>query len=215
MALLDGTRDTAARTAVRLEYATIGWNIIEALVALASGLAAASVALVAFGLDSAIEVVSAVVVLQFLRRLLAGQELDAASGRRSLRIIAVTFFALAAYVTVDAVWTLAARDRPDTSTWGLVITTASVILMPCLAWGKRHAATALDHHGHRAAAVLLNADAAETLMCAALSLAALVGLAANAILGWWWADPVAGLVVAVIALFEGREAWRGELLEDG
>ena len=215
MALLDGTRDTAARTAVRLEYATIGWNVIEALVALASGLAAASVALIAFELDSAIEVVSAVVVLQFLRRLLAGQELDAASGRRSLRIIAVTFFVLAAYVTIDAVWTLVARDRPDTSAWGLVITTASVILMPCLAWGKRHTATALDHHGHRAAGMLLKADAAETLMCAALSLAALIGLVANAVLGWWWADPVAGLVVAVFALVEGREAWRGELLEDG
>jgi len=204
----------SAGTAVRLENVTIGWNAIEAAVAVGSGIVAGSVALVAFGLDSAIEVVSATVVLVHLRAVLAGTEPNAARQRRALRTIAVTFFALAAYVTVDAAVTLLSADRPDASPVGLVVTGAAVIVMPTLAWAKRRTAQALDEHGRQGSAVLLNADAAETLLCAVLSLATLIGVGANAIFGWWWADPVAGLVVVYLAIREGREAWEGELLDD-
>lgn len=204
----------SAGTAVRLEYVTIGWNAIEAAVAVGSGIVAGSVALVAFGLDSAIEVVSATVVLVHLRAVLAGSEPNAARQRRALRTIAVTFFVLAAYVTVDAAITLLSADRPDASPVGLVVTGAAVIVMPTLAWAKRRTARALGEHGRQGSAVLLNADAAETLLCAVLSLATLIGVGANAIFGWWWADPVAGLVVVYFAIREGREAWEGELLDD-
>jgi len=204
----------SAGTAVRLEHVTIGWNAIEAAVAVGSGIVAGSVALVAFGLDSAIEVVSAAVVLVHLRAVLAGSEPNAAGQRRALRTIAVTFFALAAYVTVDAAVTLLSGDRPDASPVGLVVTGAAVIVMPTLARAKRRTARALGERGDQGSAVLLNADAAETLLCAVLSLATLIGVGANAIFGWWWADPVAGLVVVYFAIREGREAWEGELLDD-
>jgi len=204
----------SAGTAVRLEHVTIGWNAIEAAVAVGSGVVAGSVALVAFGLDSAIEVVSATVVLVHLRAVLAGSEPNAAGQMRALRTIAVTFFALAVYVTVDAAVTLLSADRPDVSPVGLVVTGAAVIVMPTLAWAKRRTARALGERGDQGSAVLLNADAAETLLCAVLSLATLIGVGANVILGWWWADPVAGLVVVYFAIREGREAWEGELLDD-
>jgi len=204
----------SAGTAVRLESVTIGWNAIEAAVAVGSGIVAGSVALVAFGLDSAIEVVSATVVLVHLRAVLSGTEPNAARQRRALRTIAVTFFALAAYVTVDAAVTLLSADRPDASPVGLVVTGAAVIVMPTLAWAKRRTARALGEHGRQGSAVLLNADAAETTLCAVLSLATLIGVGANASFGWWWADPVAGLVVVYFAIREGREAWEGELLDD-
>ena len=203
----------SARTAVRLEYATVGWNAVEAAVAVGSGIVAGSVALVAFGLDSAIEVVRATVVLVHLRAVLAGSEPNAVRQKRALRTIAVTFFALATYVTVDAAVTLLSSDRPSASPLGLVVTGAAVIGMPTLAWAKRRTARALVAHGHQSSAVLLRADAAETLLCAALSLATLIGIGANAALGWWWADPLAGLVVVFFAVREGHEAWEGELLD--
>jgi divalent metal cation (Fe/Co/Zn/Cd) transporter len=204
----------SARAAVRLEYATIGWNALEAAVAVGAGIVAGSVALVAFGLDSAIEVVSATVVLVHLRAVLVGAEPNAARQRRALRTIAFTFFALAAYVTVDAAVALLRADRPSASTPGLVVTGAAVVVMPTLAWAKRRTAGTLGARGHESSAVLLNADAAETLLCAVLSLATLIGVGANAAFGWWWADPMAGLVVVYFAIREGREAWEGELLDD-
>jgi divalent metal cation (Fe/Co/Zn/Cd) transporter len=204
----------AASRAVRLEYATIGWNSVEAGAAVASGIAAGSVALVAFGLDSAIEIVSATVVLLHLRALLAGAEPDQDRERRALRIIAVTFFLLAAYVLVDAAVTLIRAEHPRVSPTGLAITAAAVIVMPLLAWGKRRTAGALLGSGQRGSAALLTADSAETALCGVLSLATLIGVGANAVLGWWWADPLAGLVVVYYAIREGKEAWEGELLED-
>jgi divalent metal cation (Fe/Co/Zn/Cd) transporter len=206
--------DRAAHTAVRLEYATIGWSLVEAVAAVASGLVAGSVVLVAFGLDSAIEIVSATVVLLHLRALLAGAEPDRARERRALRVIAVTFFALAAFVTVDVVVTLVRGDRPEVSPVGLAVAVAALVLMPTLAWAKRNTATGLEQQGQRPSAVLLRADAAETLLCGALSLATVIGVGANAALGWWWADPVAALVVVYYAVREGREAWAGESLVD-
>ena len=204
----------SARAAVRLEYTTIGWNVFEAAVAVGAGVVAGSVALVAFGLDSAIEVVSATVVLVHLRATLVGAEPNAARQRRALRTVAFTFFALAAYVSVDAVVALLRADRPSASVPGLVVTGAAVLVMPTLAWAKRRTARTVGACGHQSSAVLLNADAAETLLCAALSLATLIGVGANAAFGWWWADPLAGLVVVCFAVSEGREAWVGELLDD-
>jgi divalent metal cation (Fe/Co/Zn/Cd) transporter len=206
--------ERSARTAVRLEYATIGWNAVEAAVAVTSGIVAGSVALVAFGLDSAIEIVSATVVLLYLRALLAGAEPAEDRVRRALRIIAVTFFVLAAYVTIDAAATLIRAEHPRASPAGLTVTAAAVIVMPVLAWAKHRTATALTAQGQIAAGVLITTDAAETALCAVLSLATLIGVGANAALGWWWADPVASLVVVYFAIREGREAWEGELLDD-
>jgi divalent metal cation (Fe/Co/Zn/Cd) transporter len=211
---VDSVGRRSAATAVRLEYSTIGWNVVEAAVAVGSGIVAGSVALVAFGLDSAIEVVSATVVLAHLRAVLAGAEPNAARQRWALRIIAFTFFALAAYMTVDAVLTVLRADRPSASPLGLLVTGAAVVVMPVLAWAKRRTAKELNAHGHQGSAVLVNADAAETLLCAVLSGATLVGVGANAVFGWWWADPLAGLVVVYFAIREGREAWEGELFDE-
>jgi divalent metal cation (Fe/Co/Zn/Cd) transporter len=203
-----------ARTAVRLEYATIGWNGVEAVTAVGAGLASASVALVAFGLDSAIEIVSATVVLLHLRALLRGDEPDEDRERRALRIIAVTFFALAAYVSVDAAAALIRREQPDSSPLGVAVTSAALVVMLLLARAKRATSGRLADSGQPASAALLSADAAETALCAVLSLATLLGLLANTTLGWWWADPLASLVVVYFAIREGREAWEGELEYD-
>ena len=211
---IDVAASGPARVAVRLERATIGWNAVEATTAIGAGLASASVALVAFGLDSAIEIVSATVVLLHLRALLRGDAPDEDRERRALRIIAVTFFALAAYVTVDAGVTLVRREEPDTSPLGVAITSIALVVMLVLARAKRTTSDRLADAGHPASAALLSADAAETALCAMLSLAALLGLVANGLLGWWWADPLAGLVIVYFAVREGREAWEGELEYD-
>lgn len=188
------------RRAQVLVRATIAWNLVEAVVAIAAGAGASSGALVGFGLDSTVEVSAALVAAWYLR----GDE-----GRERLagRLIGLSFWALAAWVTVDAVTDLAAGDRPDVSGVGIALTAVSVVVMPALAITKRRNAEAL---GSRA----LIAESNETMVCAYLSAAVLVGLGANALLDWWWADPVAALVVAAIAAREGLEAWRGELVED-
>lgn len=197
-------RQTSAlqRRARLLVWATIVWNTVEAVVALAAGAAASSGALVSFGLDSTIEVSAAVVALWYLRGESEERE------QRAGRLIGVSFWALAAWVTFDAVTDLIAGDRPDVSNVGLVLTGVSVIVMPALAIAKRRTAAALG-------STALRAESNETMVCAYLSVAVLAGLGANAVFGWWWADPVAALVVAAVAANEGREAWRGELLEEG
>ena len=200
MADSDSRGGSSLRTAVNLEYATIGWNMLEAAIAVGSGIVAGSVALVAFGLDSAIEVVSATVVLVHLRTVLVGAEPDPVRQRRALRTIAGTFFALAAYVTVDAVVALLRSDRPSASPIGLAVTAAAVLVMPALAWAKRRTAASLSAQGQSASAALLHADAAETQLCAVLSLATLIGVGTNAAVGWWWADPLAGFVVVYFAI---------------
>lgn len=202
--MTSATTDTSTlqRRARLLVWATIVWNTFEAVVALAAGAAASSGALVSFGLDSTIEVSAAVVALWYLRGECEERE------ERAGRVIGLTFWALAAWVTFDAVTDLIAGDRPDVSAVGLVLTGVSVVVMPALAVTKRRTA---DELGSSA----LAAESNETMVCAYLSVAVLAGLGANALFGWWWADPVAALVVAVIAANEGREAWRGELLEEG
>lgn len=196
-----------ARRAVRLAWFTIGYNVFEGVVAVSAGQAASALSLLGFGLDSGIEVAAAAVVLARLRAELRGAEPDEAGERRALRFIAVTFFALAGYVTVEGVHQLLVGQRPDSSVVGIAITGLSLLVMPALAAFKHRTGTAL---GSR----LVVADAAETRLCALLSASTFAGLLGFALLGWTWLDPVAGFVVAGFAVMEGREAWEGELIED-
>jgi divalent metal cation (Fe/Co/Zn/Cd) transporter len=204
---LPDVRGVAARRAIRLEQATIGYNIIEGVIAVAAGLVAGSIALVGFGFDSWIEVAAAAVVLHRLRAEIRHGRVDEAKERRALRFIAITFFALAAYVTVEGIRDLATDSRPDTSIVGIALTGLSIVVMPWLAHAKRKAGQAMNSR-------LVLADAAETKLCAWLSVSTFAGLLGFALVGWTWIDPVAGFVIAAFALMEGKEAWEGELVED-
>jgi divalent metal cation (Fe/Co/Zn/Cd) transporter len=199
-------RTSAVRRARWLNTATIGWNGVEGVVAVAAGLAAGSVSLVGFGFDSAIEVSAALILTWRL-----GQErkdgCTQESDRRATRAIAVSFAVLALYVAYGAAGDLLARSRPESSVPGLVLAALSLAVMPWLARAKRRLAPVL---GSAAAA----ADATQTNLCALMSAVVLVGLGANAILGWWWADPMAGVVIAAIAATEAARTWRAESLED-
>jgi divalent metal cation (Fe/Co/Zn/Cd) transporter len=187
------------RRGFRLEYATMTWMVAEAAVAITAGLAAASIALVGFGLDSVIELFSATIVIWQLRGEIAGQDRET----RAVRLIGVTFFVLAAYLTVESIRDLATQARPGQSVPGLAVTAAALVVMPVLAVAKRRTGQAL---GNRT----LVADSAETAFCAFTSAAALLGVGLNAWLGWWWADPAAGLVIAALAVKEGLECWQQE-----
>jgi divalent metal cation (Fe/Co/Zn/Cd) transporter len=192
---------------LRLEYFTIAWNVIEALVAVGAGLVSGSVALVGFGLDSLIEVTSALALVRRLR--VSGdpdQELEAE--RRALRIVAFTFFALAAYVAFQAASVLLRRAAPEESIVGIVLSGVSLAVMPWLGFAKKNEA-------RRIASRALEADATETLVCSYLSLTLLLGLGANAWLGWWWADPVAALAIVAFVVHEGKEALERSRGEEG
>ncbi len=195
---------TAARRAVlhrRIRWvvaATITYNVIEAVVALAAGAMASSSALIGFGLDSIVEVLSAAAVAwQF-----AGPDPHSRE-KPALRLIAVSFFGLATFVTVDAVRSLLGGAAPEHSTVGIVLAAVSVIIMPGLSWFERRTGRELGS----ASAV---ADSKQTLICSYLSAVLLVGLLLNSLLGWSWADPIAALVIAGFAVREGLEAWRGD-----
>ena len=207
MSTLPDVTGAPARRAVRLEQATIGYNIIEGVTAVGAGLVAGSIALVGFGFDSWIEVAAAAVVLHRLRAEIRHGRVDEAKERRALRFIAITFFALAAYVTIEGIRDLATDSRPDTSIVGIALTGLSTVVMPWLARAKRQAGQAMNSR-------LVLADAAETKLCAWLSVSTFAGLLGFALLGWTWIDPVAGFVIAAFALMEGKEAWEGELVED-
>ena len=193
-------RRAVLRRRVRLLVAaTITYNVVEAVVALTAGTIASSVALIGFGLDSVIEVSSAAAVAwQF-----AGADPQHRE-RTALRVIGWSFFALAAYVTVEAVRALLGGGEAERSTVGIVLVALSVVVMPFLSLAQRRAGQELGS----ASAV---ADSKQTLLCTYLSAAVLVGLVLNGVLGWWWADPIAALVLAVLAVREGRHAWRGDL----
>ena len=179
----------------------MAYNLLEGIVAITAGAAASSTALVGFGFYRLIEVGSAAAVSwQFSARDHAIRE---ARERRALRIVAVSFFALAAYVAVEAALALLSSKEPTHSTVGLVLAAASLVIMPGLSYAQRHAGRLLGS----ASAV---ADSKQTLLCTYLSAVLLVGLVANSSLGWWWADPIAALVIAAVALKEGMEAWRGD-----
>jgi divalent metal cation (Fe/Co/Zn/Cd) transporter len=197
--LLEATRaELLKRRALRLEYLTITWNTVEALVAIAAGVAAGSIALVGFGFDSVIEAAAASVVVWQLRGK-APREREL----RALRFIAITFFVLAAYVTFESIRDLVTRDEPASSPAGIALAIVSLLVMPTLAWFKRKT-------GREMGSPVLVADSAETFLCGWLSAILLVGLVLNATVGWWWADPVAALGIALLAVKEGREAWSGE-----
>jgi divalent metal cation (Fe/Co/Zn/Cd) transporter len=177
---------------------TIVYNVIEAVVAIAAGSAASSAALIGFGLDSSIEVLSAAAVAwQFTRRDPERWE------KPTLRVIAVAFFALAVYVATSSVLSMLGGDRPEHSTVGLVLTALSVVIMPLVSFAERRA-------GFEVGSATAVADSKQTLICTYLSAAVLIGLALNSLFGWWWADAVAGLVIAVFAVREGLEAWKGD-----
>jgi divalent metal cation (Fe/Co/Zn/Cd) transporter len=200
------TADALRRRALWLEYLTIGWNVIEAVVAVAAGLAAGSIALVGFGFDSSIEVFAASTVVWQFRAELRG-DVDEDRERRALRLIAVTFFVLAAYVSVEAIRDVIVDEKADASPVGIILACVSLAVMPTLAWLKRRTGRALT-------SATLIADSAETFLCSWLSAVLLVGLVVNATIGWWWADPLAALGIAYLALREGIEDWRGERGDD-
>jgi divalent metal cation (Fe/Co/Zn/Cd) transporter len=191
-------RTVLARRVRRLVAATITYNIVEAVIAITAGSFASSTALIGFGLDSVIEVASATAVAwQF-----SGADPEARE-RTALKVIAVSFFALAVYVAVEAVRSLLGAESAEHSTIGIILAAVSLLVMPGLSHAQRRAGRQLGS----ASAV---ADSKQTLLCTYLSGVLLIGLLLNGFLGWHWADPVVALVVAAVAVKEGREAWHGD-----
>lgn len=196
--LMPAERSRLGRRAQLLAGASVAYNGVEAVIAIGAGLVAGSVALVGFGLDSVVEVSSGLIVLwQFRHRMPESRE------RQAQRLMAFSFFALAAYVVVESVRALVAGSEPSASPVGIGLAVASLSIMPFLSWAQRRTGRALG-----SGAVV--ADSTQTLLCTYLSAVLLVGLLLNATLGWGWADPIAGLVIAAVAVKEGRDAWRGE-----
>lgn len=200
------SRATLVRRGLKLNYLTLGYNTVEAIVSIAAGWVAGSVALVGFGVDSGIEVTASAAAQWRLRA-------DFDVGRRerveqvTRRVIGVSFLALAVYVLVDSLVTLWKREAPESSTPGLVILVLSVLVMPVLARAKRRVARALRSRA-------LESDAAQTSLCAYLSVIALAGVGLNAALSWWWADPLAALLMVPIIAKEGLEGLRGDSCQD-
>lgn len=198
-------RGEIVRRATLLNRLTIGWNAVEGIVAIGAGIAASSVGLIAFGLDSGIEVSAAAVLAWRLHQERRdGCQLPADD--RARRLIAWSFAALALYVSVSAILDLAGRHEPDASTLGIAIAALSLVVMPILASAKRRVALSL---GSQAAV----AEAAQTNVCTMLSAALLVGLSANAAFGWWWADPIAGLTIAGVSAWMAVRTFRADSLE--
>ncbi|MGO4663963.1 cation transporter [Terrabacter sp. 2TAF16] len=191
-------RAALVRRARLLAAASVAYNVAEAVVAITSGRVADSTALVGFGLDSTVEVMSGLVILwQF------GHPVPEEREHLARRLIAVSFFALAAYVTVESVRAVVAREQPDTSVVGIALAALSLAVMPLLSQWQRRT-------GRELGSGAVVADGTQTLLCTYLSGVLLVGLLANALLGWWWLDPVAALVIAAVAVREGRSNWRGD-----
>ncbi len=200
------TRVAAVQSGVKLEYFTVGWNLLEAAVALASGAVAGSIALIGFGLDSLIEVSSGGILLWRLH----SDHDDVARERRearALKLVGVSLLALAAYVCGDSLLSLVRREVPQRSLPGIALAIISLIAMPLLARAKRRVASAI-------ASQALQADSKQTDICAYLSAILLLGLLLNAALGWWWADPLAGLLMVPLIAYEGIQALRGKTCWD-
>lgn len=210
MAVAESLEPDARHVQIRrgrmLEYFTVGYNSLEGVIAIAAGLFAGSIALVGFGFDSAIEVISGFALLWRLYGD-ADETRRERMEQRALRIVGVSFFILGAYVTFDAVKSLVRREAPEESIVGIVLAAVSVIVMPLLVRAKRRVARAIG-------SAALRADAMQTQICTYLSAILLGGLVLNAAFGWWWADPVAALVMVPILAKEGWEAIRGEHCDD-
>jgi divalent metal cation (Fe/Co/Zn/Cd) transporter len=199
-------RPESVKRALRLEFLTVGWNVVEGVIAVTAAVIAGSVALLGFGIDSFVECSSALVMIWRLRaerdHRLTGERLESVE-LRARRLVAGSLFLLGAYVAFDAVQTLRIGDRPAFSLVGVVLLTVSVGVMLWLARAKRRVARELGSEA-------MEADAFQTTACWWLSLAALIGIGMNGLLGWWWADPLAALVIAGLVAREGREAWNGK-----
>lgn len=201
-ALLPDQRRRLGRRAQLLAGVSVTYNLVEAVVAVAAGAVAGSIALIGFGLDSLVEMSSGLVILwQFRHAVPESRE------RLALRLIGVSFFALAGYVTVESVRNLVGGGEPAPSPVGIALATLSLLVMPVLSWAQRRTGRALNSGS-------VVADSKQTLLCTYLSAVLLVGLLLNALVGWSWADPLAGLVIAAVAVREGIEAWRGDACGD-
>ena len=188
------------RQARLLAWGGIGYHFVEFAVALIAGIAAGSIALIGFGADSFIEALAGFVVLWLFTGARVGSH---SAERRAQQLIAASFFVLAAYVGVESIRSLIGGHEPDASWLGIGLAAFTAPTMPLLAHVKRRV-------GHKLQSAAAVKEASQTQLCAYLSVALLVGLLANALFGWWWADPVAALVIAAVAVREGRESWRGE-----
>jgi divalent metal cation (Fe/Co/Zn/Cd) transporter len=191
------SRARLVRRARQLAWGGVGWHVVEATVAVAAGVVAGSVALVGFGADSLIEAMAGFVVLWRLA------SAHAMSERRAQQMIAISFYVLSAYVAVEAIRSLASADRPAVSWVGIGLSIVTLATMPPLAAAKARVADALGSSATKS-------ESRQTMLCAYLSAGLLVGLGQNALLGWWWADPMTALAIAGVAVKEGRGAWRGE-----
>jgi divalent metal cation (Fe/Co/Zn/Cd) transporter len=197
-------RSRLVRRARRLSLLSIGWMTVEAGVAIAAALAAGSVALLGFGLDSVIELASASTILWLYT---GSRDGSAAAERRAQQVVALCFVALGLYLVFDAIATLAGDSHPDVSWPGAVVSAGAIVVMPVLARSKGRVAREL---GSGATA----GDAAQSWLCAMIACGALTSILANAALGWWWLDPIIGLGIAALAAREGREAWGGQVCAD-
>jgi len=193
-------RNRLARRARQLAWLGIGWHVVEAAVAVAAGLAAGSIALVGFGADSVVETLAGLIVVW---RFAEGRHDSERAERQAQRLIAASFYVIAVYVAVEAIRTLATANHPNASWIGIGLAAVTLIAMPLLARAKGRVGSQL-----RSSATV--SEGRQNLLCAYLSAGLLVGLGANALLGWWWADPVTALGIAAVAVDEGRDAWRGE-----
>jgi divalent metal cation (Fe/Co/Zn/Cd) transporter len=200
----DGRRERLHH-ALRLEYLTVGWNVVEGTVAVTAARLAGSVALLGFGIDSFVEMASGLVLLWRLRAESRHRDAEAVLriDRYARKLVAVSLLMLAAWVATDAVHTLWTAERPSPTLVGIGLTLVSMAVMRWLAQAKRNAARALHSHA-------LESDAAQTSICFWLSVIVLAGIGLNRLFGWWWADPVAALGMAVFLVREARQAWRGE-----
>jgi len=202
MATLAVPRSELLRRARGLEVFTVAWNSLEGVIAVGLGILAGSIALVGFGIDSVIETSSGVILLWRLQARRDAEDAEAAE-RRALRLVGASLLVLAAYVSGDALLSILRRDAPEESLAGIALAGVSLLVMPLLARSKRRLASQLDSDA-------LRADAVQTIICAYLSAILLAGLALNAQLSWWWADPLAALAMVPIITREGLEAWRGD-----
>jgi divalent metal cation (Fe/Co/Zn/Cd) transporter len=193
-------RERLVRRARGLAWLGVGWHAVEAAIAVSAGIAASSIALVGFGADSLVEALAGFVVLW---RFAATRAYSDAAERRAQQLIAVSFYAIAVYVALEAIRSLARVDEPNASWIGIGLAAFTLATMPPLASAKARVAEALGSSASKS-------ESRQTMLCAYLSAALLVGLGANALLGWWWADPVTALVIAAVAVNEGRHSWAGE-----
>jgi divalent metal cation (Fe/Co/Zn/Cd) transporter len=196
------SRSQRLRHAVTLEYVTVGWNVMEGLLAIICGSINGSIALIGFGIDSFVETSSGAILIWRLHAERRGRNADQAE-RKALKLVGASFVLLAAYVAIGSIRSLAEREAPERSIIGVAIAVMSLVVMPWLAYQKRKVAGALN-------SAALHADSRQTSLCAYLSAILLAGLLLNVALHWWWADPVAALFMVPIIAGEGRDALRGK-----